>query len=178
MNDLPPNHPLAAYSQREQARAISAPTGFAERVALRIASDIQRTQRRRRFARFGGMALAASALLALGIALPRAFREAGQPMPVEVAAVPPTKLGEQWSEAGRSLESLTAHAVQPITEPAGQLFATADGFQLPTANLDSVHLPEFEFSEIALAGLEPVADQPCRAFQTMLGDFGFGPTRK
>jgi hypothetical protein len=168
----PENDPLARYAAREQARKFVVPAGFSERVAQQVSLDVRRSERRQRFMRVGGMALAASVLLAVGLTLPRMFREDPKPTPnhAEVAALP--KLGEQWSEAGRSLENLTANATKPAVEPARLLIASAEGMHLPTANPENAALPEFEFTEIAIAGLEPVANQPRRAVNTLLRDFG------
>lgn len=174
----PEDDPLAWYATREQARIVTVPAGFADRAVQQISIDVQRSEQRRRFARVGGIAIAASMLLAFGIALPRMFREEQQPAPnrIEIAALP--KLGEQWSEAGRSLENLTANATMPAIAPAKLLLISAEELQLPTANPDIAPLPEFEFTQIAIAGLEPVTNQPRRAVNTMLRDFGIAMNGK
>jgi len=165
-NPIPPA--LDAYGRREQARTLVAPPGFAEKVELRLASE---TARRRRVTRMAGWVLAASVVIAVGIlGLPKPRKDVPRPQPgnVEIASV---KLGEEWSEAGRSLENLTNQA----TEPAKRLLEGSANLQLPEATTVEPRLPQIEFANVAAAGLEPIASTPRRAVNTMLRDLGIDP---
>jgi len=178
MNEPIPNpyhDPIWAYAKRERARVLIVSYGFAEGVERRLAADL----RKRRLTRYAGMALAASVLLGVGfIALPRTIQEPAQnPQPaVEIAALP--KLGEEWSEAGRSLENLTASAAKPALEPAKRLISGAENLRWPTPVGGEPRFPDFEFGPVAMAGLEPIANTPRRAVNTMLRDFGIAPLEK
>jgi hypothetical protein len=170
-NDPPIPPALDAYARREQSRSIRVPPGFADKVQRRLAAGVAR---RRRLERIGGWALAASVLVAVAfLALPRNRPEPSSPRPAEVVSV---KLAEEWNEAGRSLESLTTHAAEPAVVPARRFLAGSARMQFPEPNPPEPTLPPIEFASAAVAGLEPVANTPRRAVNTLLRDFGIDPS--
>jgi hypothetical protein len=175
MNDSPDDI-LDRYARHEQARPISVPAGFADRVCNAVKVDQRRMTRRRWLVRGTGIAIAASVMIAVGV------MTLGQPKPVIVKVTPtepskPTqKIGEEFSKASDALVSLTRQTTDQTIKPTQTLIATAEAVPAPRVlSMDTPALPDV--LNLALDSFEPVASQPKKAVNLFMRDFGIAPRK-
>jgi hypothetical protein len=174
MNTPPPDpfdRALAAYSAREQGRAIPPPAGFADRTAAAVLA-------RPRW-QWKAVAASATALLVAAVAVGYAVWPKPQPTPEPrpvVATPEPTSpnIGDTLSEAGGALAKLgrtTAEKATPRTLLPGEAVRAPEpkpgpaGVQPATDAIASM-------PSAARSGLEPVTGRTRRALAVFLRDTG------
>lgn len=177
MNTPPPDpfdRALAAYSAREQARAISPPAGFADRATAAV---LDRPRFPWKATSASGVALLA-AVVAIGYTTwPRPVPPPDEP-PQRVVTVEPAgptpNIGDQFSEAGNALAKLTRTTADKATPRAllpAEPVKTPDVKPLPP---DAAHGTEAiaAMPAAAKSGLEPMTGSTRRAISLFLRDTG------
>jgi hypothetical protein len=162
----------------------SAPAGFAERVTANVLVA-HRVQRRKIWlVRAGGLALAASVAVAVGLGWP------DSPTVPEVAAIAPvpvveiertTPIQKPFTDAGEALTAISYKTTEKVLAPSRTLFQSAERLPMPVAVESNLALDAkglADATEGAAAGLDPVSSQPRRAMNRLLRDFGIVPASK
>ena len=165
-----------------------APTGFAERATAAVLAQHRAFRRRVWIARAGGLALAASVVVAVAVGLSASAR------PPEVASIPQTPatfdtaskvqptapIQKSFADAGEAFVSITRTATEKALAPTKTMIASAEKLPMPSAvdpkaSVETKGLTDA--TESARVGLDPVASQPRRAMNRMLRDFGIAPAK-
>lgn len=174
-----PNDSFPAYSRPWP----SAPAGFAERVTVGVLVAHRAHCRKLWAVRAGGLALAASAAVAVGLMWP----DSAVPEVVALAPVPVWKvertapIQKPITEAGEALAAISVKTTEKMFAPSRTLFQSAERLPMPVAVESSLALDAKELAtatEGAAAGLDPVSSQPRRAMNRLLRDFGIVPASK
>ncbi len=172
---------FAAYSPKWR----SAPAGFAQRATAAVLAQRRVHRRRVWLVRVGGLALAASVILAIAIGLTDRPAVVSIPTTTTTFAAPPkiepvAPIQKSFAEAGAALQSITQKTTDKALAPTKTMLASAEKIQVPNgadgkAGLETKGLTDATAS--ARAGLDPVASQPRRAMTRMLRDFGIAPAK-
>ena len=176
----PDPHPLdaalAAHAAREQARVLTPPPGFAERVTVAVLAR-PRTWPKWVAAGGGLTAVLLTAVVAVAV-WPKPQPEPPPPPPVQpiVTPTPAPRIDDALSEAGRALAKLGRDTTDKATPPPA-LLAPVEAVKLPhgppagaggqTAGATFAALPA-----AARSGLEPVTGRTKKAFGALLRDAG------
>ena len=163
----------------------SAPAGFARRATAAVLAQHRAHRRRVWLVRAGGLALAASVILAIAIGLTDRPAVVSIPTTPTTFAAPPkiepvAPIQKSFAEAGEALQSIGRKTTDKALAPTRTMLASAEKIQVPNgadgnAALETKGLTDATAS--ARAGLDPVASQPRRAMTRMLRDFGIAPAK-
>lgn len=165
-----------------------APVGFAGRTTTAVLAQHRTFRRRVWIARAGGLAIAASAVLAIAIGLsaPKALPEvAAIPTTPATFATPPkveptAPIQKSFAEARDAIVSITRTTTDKALAPTMTVIASAEKWPMPGAVDPRTGVETNGFTdatESARTGLDPVASQPRRAMNRMLRDFGIAPAK-
>ncbi len=161
-----------------------APAGFAERVTAGVLVAHRAQRRKIWLVRAGGLALAASVAVAVGLMWP------ASPTVPEVAAIAPVPvvrvertapIQKPITEAGEALTAISFKTTEKMFAPSRTLFQSAERLPMPVAVESSLAMDAkglADATEGAAAGLDPVSSQPRRAMNRLLRDFGIVPASK
>jgi hypothetical protein len=176
MNTPPPNpfdRALAAYSAREQARAISPPAGFADRATAAV---LARPRFPWKATTASGVALLAAVVAIGSMTWPKPSQPPAE-VPQRIVTVEPAgptpNIGDQFSEAGNALAKLTRTTADKATPRA---LLPAEPVKTPDVKPrpDAAHGTEAiaAMPAAAKSGLEPMTGSTRRAISLFLRDTG------